>query len=132
MKKIITKIIIIVCMINMIVLNINTVQASGLSNVFSGGDSFILAGKNGDAKIDNDKLKSASSDIYNILLVIGICVAVIIISVLGVKFMIGSVEEKAQVKEALIPFIIGCVVVFGSFGIWKIVTELGSMIPTVF
>lgn len=132
MKKIIAKIIIVVCMLNMVIFNINTVQASGLGNVFSGGDTFILAGKNGDAKLDNDKLKSASSDIYNILLVIGICVAVITISVLGIKFMIGSVEEKAQVKEALIPFVIGCVVVFGAFGIWKIVTELGSMIPTVF
>ena len=46
--------------------------------------------------------------------------------------MLGSIEEKAQVKEALIPFIIGCIVVFGAFGIWKIVTQIGSMIPTVF
>ena len=67
-----------------------------------------------------------------LILVIGICVAVITISILGIKFMLGSIEEKAQVKEALIPFVIGCVVVFGAFGIWKIVTELGSMIPTVF
>ena len=67
MKKIITKIIIVVCMLNMVVFNINTVQASGLGNVFSGGDSFILAGKNGNAKVDKDKLQSASSEIYNIL-----------------------------------------------------------------
>ena len=46
--------------------------------------------------------------------------------------MIGSIEEKAQVKESLIPFVIGCVVVFGAFGIWKMVTELVSMVPTVF
>ncbi len=132
MKKIITKIIIVVCMMNMIVFNINTVQAYGLGNVFSGGDSFIYAGKKGSTKIDEEKLKSTSSDIYNILLVIGICVAVITISVLGIKFMIGSIEEKAQVKESLIPFVIGCIVVFGAFGIWKMVTELVSMVPTVF
>ena len=57
MKKIIAKIIIVVCMLNMVVFNINTVQASGLGNVFSGGDSFILAGKNGNAKVDKDKLQ---------------------------------------------------------------------------
>lgn len=82
--------------------------------------------------MDKDKLNSASSTIYNILLVIGICVAGIMTSILGIKFMLGSIEEKAQVKEALIPFIIGCIVVFGAFGIWKIVTQIGSMIPTVF
>ncbi|OKZ74602.1 MAG: hypothetical protein BHW00_04410 [Clostridium sp. 26_22] len=132
MKKIITKIFIVICMMNMIVFNINTVQASALGNVFSGGDAFILAGKKGEATLDTDKLQSASSDIYNILLVIGICVAIITISILGIKFMIGSIEEKAQVKEALVPFIIGCIVVFGAFGIWKIVTQIGSMIPTIF
>lgn len=64
--------------------------------------------------------------IYNILLIIGMAVAVVIASILGIKFMIGSMEEKAQIKESLIPFIIGCIVVFGAFGIWKIFINIGS------
>ena len=66
--------------------------------------------------------------IYNILLIIGMAVAVVIGTVLGVKFLIGSMEEKAQIKEALIPFVIGCVVVFGAFGIWKAVISVGSKV----
>ena len=110
----------------------NNVKAGDLKNVISGGDTFITAGHLGDAKLDTEKLNSASSTIYNILLVIGICVAVVMTSILGIKFMLGSIEEKAQVKEALIPFIVGCIVVFGAFGIWKIVTEIGSTIPRIF
>ena len=64
--------------------------------------------------------------IYNILLVIGMAVAVGIGTVLGIKFLMGSMEEKAQIKESLIPFIIGCIVVFGAFGIWKAVISVGS------
>ena len=94
---------------------------------FHGGDSFIEAGKNETAaSINYVVLKNASIMIYNILLIIGMAVAVVIGTVLGVKFLIGSMEEKAQIKEALIPFVIGCVVVFGAFGIWKAVISVGS------
>ena len=132
LESMIKKIIIVIFMLNLFFCASNITKASDLSNVFSGGDTFIIAGHEGNATLDKDKLNSASSTIYNILLVIGICVAVIMTSILGIKFMLGSIEEKAQVKEALIPFIIGCIVVFGAFGIWKIVTQIGSMIPTVF
>lgn len=99
---------------------------SSLSDVISGGDSFIQAGKNGSAQIDKGSLKNASSSIYNILLICGVIIAVLIGSIMGIKFMIGSVEEKAEIKAALVPFAIGCIVVFGAFGIWKIVVTIGN------
>ena len=99
---------------------------TSLSDVISGGDSFIDAGKDGSAKIDKGSLQNASSSIYNILLICGMIVAVLIGAILGIKFMIGSVEEKAEIKAALVPFVIGCIVVFGAFGIWKIVVTIGN------
>ena len=99
---------------------------TSLSGVISGGDSFIDAGKDGSGQIDKGSLQNASSSIYNILLICGMIVAVLIGAILGIKFMIGSVEEKAEIKAALVPFIIGCVVVFGAFGIWKIVVTIGN------
>lgn len=99
---------------------------TSLSGVISGGDSFIQAGKDGSAKIDKGSLQNASSSIYNILLICGVIIAVLIGSIMGIKFMIGSVEEKAEIKAALVPFVIGCIVVFGAFGIWKIVVTIGN------
>lgn len=99
---------------------------TSLSDVISGGDSFIDAGKDGSAKIDKGSLQNASSSIYNILLICGVIIAVLIGSIMGIKFMIGSVEEKAEIKAALIPFVIGCIVVFGAFGIWKILVTIGN------
>lgn len=65
-------------------------------------------------------LKEASDTLFNILLGLGMATAVIVGVYLGVKFMMSTVEDKAKVKEAIIPYIAGCVVVFGAFTIWKL------------
>lgn len=41
-------------------------------------------------------------------------IAVVILIVLGVKYMMGSAEEKAEYKKTLLPYIIGAVFVFGA------------------
>lgn len=124
-------IIISMIVINIILFNINSVQAAGMSDVISGGDKFISAGSEDNTiKLDKSKLKSTSDMVYNILLISAMCIASIYTVILGIKFMIGSVEEKAQVKDALIPFIIGCVVAFGAFGIWKIFITIGNSLHT--
>ena len=70
------------------------------------------------------KIKNLSDIIYNVLLILGTVIAVIVGSVLGIQFITGSVEQKAKVKDSLIPFVIGCVVIFGAFGIWKLVITI--------
>ena len=42
--------------------------------------------------------------------------------------MIGGTEGQAKVKEMIIPFVVGCVIVFGAFGIWKIALSVGKEI----
>lgn len=126
MKSKVLIIIILLIVINMIFFNINKVQADDISDVITGGDNFLKAGKSEDVSIDEQKLKNTSNMVYNILLIVGMSAAVIIAGVLGIKFMIGSVEEKAQIKDALIPFIIGCIVIFGAFGFWKIFVTIGN------
>lgn len=98
------------------------------AEIISEADDFIAEGKKGEiiGNISQQSLKNMSDTIYNILLGLGIIVAVVVASMLGIKFMTGSVEEQAKVKESLIPFIIGCVVVFGAFGIWKVAVNLLS------
>ena len=50
----------------------------------------------------------------------------IIGTVLGIKFMVASAEDKAEVKKALVPYIIGCAVIFGAFTIWNIAVNIGQ------
>ena len=99
------------------------VQATTISNIIQGADGFITNGSSSDM-IAGDKIKNLSDIIYHVLLILGTVIAVIVGSVLGIQFITGSVEQKAKVKDSLIPFVIGCVVIFGAFGIWKLVITI--------
>lgn len=81
---------------------------------------------NGAITINGKNLKTGSDTFYNILLSIGIFLAIAIGMYLGVKFMLSNAEDKAKVKEALIPYIAGCIVIFSAFIIWKLAILLLS------
>lgn len=93
------------------------------SNIIQGADNFISAGQSS-TKIDQNDIKNVSDIVYNILLALGVIISVIVGLILGIQFMTGSVEQKSKIKESLIPYIAGCVVIFGAFGIWKLVVNL--------
>lgn len=98
-----------------------------ISDIFTGADNFIQAGIDDEnVTIEETDLENMSDLLYNTLLILAIVIAVIVGMVIGIQFMTGSVEQKAKVKETLIPYIAGCIVIFGAFGIWKLVVTIMS------
>lgn len=57
---------------------------------------------------------------------IGMILAVAVIALLGVKYMMGSSEEKAEYKKSMIPYLVGAVLVFGASAIAKFVSNFGA------
>ena len=92
-----------------------------LENMISDADNFI---NRGETTINQTTLSNFSKTMYNILLAVGVVVAVIVGAIIGLKFMTDSIEEKVKAKELLVPYIVGCVVVFGGFAIWKLVVTI--------
>ena len=70
------------------------------------------------------KLEKKAGVILGVVNVAGIIISVITIMLIGIKYMLGSAEEKADIKGLLIPYIVGCVIIFGSFAIWKLVVTI--------
>lgn len=101
-------------------------SSHAIGDMMSAGKEFLSVGNNVEDTINTTALKTTSDYIYNTLLAIAIIVAVIVAMVLGIQFMIASADEKAKVKEALMPFIAGCIVVFGAFTIWKVAVNIGN------
>ena len=99
-------------------------QSTAMGDIFNSADNFTKV--NSANFVDQETIKDVSDTIFNVFLTIGIFVAVGIASVLGIKFMIGSVEAQAKVKESLLPFVVGCVLIFGAFGIWKLIISIGE------
>ncbi len=96
-----------------------------LGDIISSADNFIEDGKNEkNVGLDEGVIKDLSNTMYNILFVLGIVIVVIWGLVIAIKFITGSVEEKAEVKKTLIPYVAGCVVLFGAFTIWKVVVTI--------
>lgn len=98
--------------------------AGPLQDIMNRAEGFVNNGENGGNVINNDALKEGSNTLYNILLVIGIAVAFIWEIVLGIQFVTGSLGEKADVKKNLIVYVIGCIIIFGAFGIWRLLLQL--------
>lgn len=98
--------------------------AGPLQDIMNRAEGFVKNGENGGNVINNDALKEGSNTLYNVLLVIGIAVAFIWGIVLGIQFVTGSLGEKADVKKNLIVYVIGCIIIFGAFGIWKLLLQL--------
>lgn len=98
--------------------------AGPLQDIMNRAEGFVNNGENGGNVINNDALKEGSNTLYNVLLVIGIAVAFIWGIVLGIQFVTGSLGEKADVKKNLIVYLVGCVIIFGTFGIWRLLLQL--------
>lgn len=97
--KALKPIIAILIALTIIVISVNTFAISD--------PNYYNPGKIGtqDAKVTGDII----GKVLGIIQVIGIIVAVAVISVIGIKYMIGSISEKAAFKENLVPYIVGLV-----------------------
>lgn len=125
MNKTVKKILFIL-LILIILFSINT-KVFAWDPVIESGKDFMQAGESyKNNTINTENLKDLSSYLYNILLSAGIVIAVVVATVLGIQFMMGGAEGQAKVKEMLVPFIVGCVIVFGGFGFWKIAITVGQ------
>ena len=100
-------------------------KAEDIGTAFKEGDEWIKEGK---VQIEQEKLRKAQSFLFNSLLAVGTALTVVVGGYLGIKFMMASAEEKADIKQTLIPYVVGNVVIFSAFIIWKIViTVLDKM-----
>ena len=95
-------------------------------------NSFVYATDfNPDDWVPNDgtgdeKLLKIGNRIMGPIQVIGSLVSVIAIIIIGIKYMLGSVEEKAQYKETLGPYFLGAVLVFGITNVVSIIYNVAS------
>ena len=114
-------------------MNIEEVKVASditVDDIFGEADNFIKKGEN-EIKANNintDALGETSNFLYKLLLGVGIITAVAVGIVLGIKYMVGSLEVKADLKQVLLGYAISCLVVFATFIIWKIAVNILSNI----
>ena len=66
--------------------------------------------------------------IVNVIRTIGIIVTVVSLMLIGIKYMTGSIEEKADYKKSMIPYLIG---VFMFFALTQVLSIIIQIVGTV-
>ena len=65
-------------------------------------------------------------NVMGVVQVAGVVIAVIILMVLGVKYMMGSAEEKAEYKKTMIPYLVGAILIFGASTIANVIYKFAT------
>jgi len=81
--------------------------------------------------IDYIKTIKIGGKVINIIQFVGILISVIVLVLIGIKYMLGSVEERADYKKDMIPYIVGAVLLFGITAIVKMVQQIGESINNI-
>lgn len=106
--KVLTVILLVVMMItistSVLAANANMINPGELENKVDYGSN-------------NEGLMDTAGKVMGAIRNISIIAAVIILMVIGVKFMLGSTEEKAEYKKSLVPLIVGIVLVVAATSI---------------
>ena len=126
--KIITTLLLVI----MLVMSFSNIAfAGGSSASTSGGVTGVITNIKDAAneQINNDSgVASLGGQIVGIIQVVGIVVAVVILLILGIKYMTGSAQEKAEYKKTMIPYIIGAALVFAATTILNVIFNLATSI----
>ncbi len=72
------------------------------------------------------QITELGNNIIGIFRVVGVVLAVAIIVVLGIKYMLGSAEEKSEYKKSMIPYIVGAALIFAGSVFANVIYEFFS------
>ena len=88
---------------------------AAISNVVLAIDPSQITGQTGtDAA---DKVQTVGENILGVVQTVGTIAAIVTLIILGIKYMMGSAEEKAEYKKTLMPYVIGAVLVLAAANI---------------
>lgn len=60
---------------------------------------------------DATYLFTKGAKIISLLRNIAAIVSVVVLSIIGVRYMVGSVEQKAEYKQTMVPVVVGCILI---------------------
>ena len=102
--------------------------ASIAGTVLAVDPNTVLNGLNGNGNVQTNDLTKVGNNIVTIIQVVGIVIAVIVLLVIGIKYMMGSASEKAEYKKTMIPYIVGAVLIFAGTSLVRVIYSLSTSV----
>ena len=104
--------------------------ASIAGTVLAVDPNTVLNGLNGNGNVQTNDLTKVGNNIVTIIQVVGIVIAVIVLLVIGIKYMMGSASEKAEYEKTMIPYIVGAVLIFAGTSLVRVIYSLSTSVST--
>lgn len=76
--------------------------------------------------MDTEVVTKPLNIILSVIQVIGISVATIMLIALGIKYMVSSAADRAEIKKHAITYVFGALIMFGSAGLVEIIKDFGT------
>lgn len=87
-------------------------------------DVSIIDGMKDQDPGDMSKVSEIGGKVVNAITTIAIVISVIVLTVIGIKYIIGSTQEKAEYKKSLIPLVVGILVIIFASTIVKVLFSI--------
>ena len=95
----------------------------GLSTVYAAGIPTPNGIKPNGSVNGINEITDFGGKVMGILQTVGVILAVVILTILGIKYMMGSAEEKAEYKKTMIPYVVGAICIFAAPTIANIIYQ---------
>ena len=76
--------------------------------------------------VNTGEIESIGQRIFRLVIVTGIFVSVIALAIMGIKYMVGSAEEKSEYKKTMLPYVIGAFFLFAASAIAQVLYNVFS------
>lgn len=73
---------------------------------------------------NNTKLNTIAGRILGVIQTVGTVISVLALVIIGIRYMIASVEEKAKYKETMTAYIVGCLLLFAVSNVATIIYNI--------
>lgn len=75
---------------------------------------------------NTDGIGAFGGKLMGVIQTVGVVIAVVVLMVLGIKYMMGSAEEKAEYKKTMMPYVIGAVLIFAASTIANVIYNFAA------
>ena len=74
------------------------------------------------------QLEKKANYIFSAIRNIGIVLSVVILIIIGIKYMLSSADGRASLKERAVPYLIGAILTFAAVNVLKIIATMADWI----
>lgn len=73
---------------------------------------------------DVNIITKKANSFVGIVVTVGVVISAVTLGILGIKYMLGSVEERAEYKKSMAPYLVGSILLFSASGVVGIIASL--------